>query len=65
MLAATAEVIRPLSDKLVAAVEGHLELQDVFHECNGKLLLAGAVDIRPYVPYRSLHMFRKAKIVVA
>ncbi len=36
VLAATTEVIRLLSDKLVAAAaEGHLELKDVFHECNG------------------------------
>lgn len=33
--AAMAEAIRPLSDKLVAAAEGHPELQDVFRECNG------------------------------
>lgn len=33
--AAMAEAIRPLSNKLVAAAEGHPELQDVFRECNG------------------------------
>lgn len=31
--AAMAKAIRPLSDKLVAAAEGHPELQDVFREC--------------------------------
>lgn len=33
--AAMAEAIRPLSDKLVAAAEGHPELQDVFRACAG------------------------------
>lgn len=33
--AAMAEAIRPLSNKLVAAAEGHPELQDIFRECNG------------------------------
>ncbi len=33
--AAMSEAIRPLSDKLVAAAEGHPELQDIFRECNG------------------------------
>lgn len=33
--AAMAEAIRPLSDKLVAAAEGHPELQDVFRKCDG------------------------------
>jgi hypothetical protein len=35
VLAATTKVFRPLSDKLLAAAEGHLEIQDVFHESNG------------------------------